>query len=182
EMGSKSVVMAYMADKLGEQAQGVSVAADGYEFIFRDTDFFVAGTAVPRPEFVQMMDRIKSVTMGLEDATVNIQSMLFNQSVAGSDPRLADEVVRKRLSILQNRVQSFLDAPTTDVTGVPLLQSSKNWIEGQGTRPNGIIKFTIRQKETRSDGTKYRKLDKIFDRERSLDMKEYRDYLERSTR
>ena len=179
EMGSQKVVAAYMADKLGDLAEGVSVAADGYEFIFRDTEFFVEGTDVPRPEFAKTAKKVGAVVAGLEDATVEIQSMLFFESVANSSPELARTVAARRLAILDSTLRGFMDAPSNAISGVPLVQPSRNWVDGQGPRPRGLIKFTIRQKEFRTDGTKYRKLDRLFNDGKDLDMKAYREYLQR---
>jgi chemotaxis protein MotB len=162
EMGSAKVVAAYMADQLGDTAKNFEVTPDGFEFDIIDRDLFVAGTAMPTPGFVDIMDKIKAITTGLEDADVTIFSMLFNQSVRGSDSNLAKNVAFERLDLVKNRIEAGLENATVEVKGTIRVENKKDFIEGQSARPPGIIRIKIQQKETRSDGKPWRKLETVF--------------------
>ncbi len=162
EMGSQKVVAAYMADKLGDLASSVNISADGLEFLIYDYELFTPGTAATKPNFFVTQSRIKAITAGLEDSVIEIQSMLFYESVAGSDPTLAKDTASRRLQALESMIRASTDSPSNDIYGATLVKSHKDWVEGRGQRPNGLIKIVIRQKEYRSDGQKYRPLQQLF--------------------
>ena len=162
DMGSQKVVAAYLADQLQDIAKNVQISPDGFEFLIPDYELFEPGTAQPKPEFIAAMDKIKAVTVGLEDSTVTVSSLLFHQSVSGSNPDLAKTVSSERLDLVQKKIEASLEHPTVDVTGRSQVEEKKGFVEGQSQRPPGMIKLEIRQKETKADGHKPRKLDTVF--------------------
>lgn len=176
DFGSQKVVAAFMADKMGDIAKNFSVSPEGVEFDLIDTELFVAGSATPIENFVTVMERVKSVTTGLSDATIRVDSRLFNQSVPGSKPDDANKVARERLDLIRTKVQGSLEHSTVDFNGNIDVQDKKGFVEGQSRRPNGMIHFKIRQKELKSDGTKSRKLETIFGNANS-DMNVYESFV-----
>jgi chemotaxis protein MotB len=162
DMGSEKVVMAYLADSLKEMAHNVKVHPDGLEFFLLDTDFFEAGSATPNPQFIQNMERVKSLTTGLEDGKLELTSFLFNQSVVGSQPELAHKVASERLDLMKAKIDSSLEHSSIDVKGKTSVEDKKDWVEGQAKRPNGLIYVRILQKEVKSNGNKPRKIETLF--------------------
>ena len=162
DMGSTKVVAAYMADQMQDLARNVNIDADGFEFIIPDYQLFIPGTAIPKPEFIAATDKLKALTTGLEDADVIVSSYIFNQSVTGSNPELANKVSSERLDLVQNKIQASLEHNTVSVTGDARVSDKKGFIEGQSERPPGMIKIQIKQKPVKSDGSKPRKLDSMF--------------------
>lgn len=162
EMGSAKVIAAYMADQLQDMATNVKIDADGFEFIIPDYQLFIPGTAMPKPEFVAAMDKLKAITTGLEDADLKVTSMLFNQSVSGSGEEYARKVSSERLDLVQNKIKAGLESTSTNVEGEILVSDKKGFIEGQSERPPGMIKIEIRQKPLKANGSKPRKIDNMF--------------------
>lgn len=162
DMGSEKVIAAYLADNLKELAHQVKIHPDGLEFILKDSDFFEPGTATPNPEFTKNMEKLKGITTGIEDGRLEITSMLFNQSVAGSNAELANKVASERLDLVSNKLKASFESASVDVSGKVNTEDKKDWIEGQSRRPPGLFYLRIMQKEVRSDGKKPRKIETLF--------------------
>ena len=165
DFGSQKVVAAFMADKLQDLISGkksLEIGSDHIEFDILDDKFFISGTALPNPSFVTNMDRIKSVTEGLEDSEIEVEVRLFNQSVEGSNADLAKKVAMERLDLVRNKIQASLENASVDLKGSTLVTGKKGFIEGQKQRPPGILHFSIKQKAQKEDGTKPRKLETVF--------------------
>lgn len=176
DMGSQKVVAAYLADQLQDVAKGVSISPDGYEFVIPDFELFEPGTAIPNKQFISVMDRLKAVTTGLEDSNVIVSSLLFNESVSGSNAELARKVASERLDLVQKKIQASLEHNTVSVSGGTKVEEKKGFIEGQSQRPPGLIKIEVKQKETKSDGSKPRKLDSVFGA-KNVDMSVYDNFV-----
>lgn len=165
DMGSQKVVMAFMADKLEDLISGqksLQIGSDTLEFDILDDKFFVPGTALPNGNFVTNMERLKAVTVGLEDSVVDIEIRLFNESVEGSNAEFAEKIARERLDLVKNKIQAGLENPSVDVNGFVQVVPKKGFIEGQSKRPLGLVHFKIKQKEKRSDGRDPRKLEVLY--------------------
>lgn len=162
DFGSQKVVAAYMADKIGDAAKNVSITPDGLEFDIMDHEMFIPGTATPNEGFVRIMTQMKSVTEGLADSAVGIESRLWNESVPGSDPSTAKNVALERLDLIRTKVQSTFENASNEIQGSTNVQTKKGFVEGQGTRPHGMINFRIRQKPQRADGKPTKKLEVLF--------------------
>jgi chemotaxis protein MotB len=176
DMGSAKVVSAFLADQLQDLAAGVSVQPDGFEFIIVDTHLFEPGTALPKAEFVAVLDKLKAVTTGLEDTNITVSSLLFHESVAGSDPDVAEKVASERLDLVKNKIAAGLESPSNTVFGKADVTEKKGFVEGQSQRPPGMIKLQIKQKEIKADGSKPRKLETLFG-SASSDMSEYDNFV-----
>jgi chemotaxis protein MotB len=176
DMGSEKVVMAYMADSMKEMARNVKIHPDGLEFFLLDTDFFEPGTATPTAQFVQNMEKVKSLTSGLEDGKLDLTSFLFNQSVVGSEPELARKVASARLDLMKAKIESSLEHSSIDVKGKISVEDKKDWVEGQAKRPNGLVYVRVLQKEIKSNGQKPRKIETLFGNQ-STDMSVYDNFV-----
>lgn len=165
DFGSQKAVAAFMADKMQDLIQGkrnLDIGSDHIEFDILDDKFFLPGTAIPNQGFVVNMDRLKSITEGLEDSEIIIESRLFHQSVEGSNAELAKKVAMERLDLVRNKIQAGIEHPSVDVRGSFATTPKKGFIEGQSQRPPGLIHFEIKQKELKADGSKTRKMDTVF--------------------
>jgi len=162
DFGSQKVVGAFMADKMGDIAKNFQAGPEGFQFDIVDLELFVAGTATPIENFVTVMERLKAVTTGLSDSEVSIASSLFNQSVAGSSPDLANKVAQERLDLIVRKVEGSLEHASVSVFGRTEVLEKTGYVEGQSRRPPGLIRFSIRQKELKADGTKPRKMEVLF--------------------
>lgn len=170
DMGSARVVAAYMADKLKDVAKNVEVTQDGFEFDIPDSLLFERGTSVPNPNFVNVMDKVRQVTIGLEEADAKIVSGLFVQSVPDESEITAKRVASERLDLVRNKVQASFEHTTVDLKGAISVKEKKGEID-----PNklmGFIRISIKQKPVRSDGKPVRKLETLFGSGK-VDMKEY---------
>jgi len=176
DMGSQKVVAAYMADQLQDVAKGVQISPDGFEFVIPDFEIFEPGTANPNQHFISVMDRLKAITVGLEDSTINVSSLLFNQSVTGSSSETAKKVASERLDLVQKKIEASLEHNTTSVTGGTKVEDKKGFVEGQSQRPPGFIKIEVKQKEVKADGSKPRKLDTMFGKA-NADMSVYDNFV-----
>lgn len=181
DSGSQKVVAAYLADQMGDFAKNVQVTPDGFEFDLVDSELFVPGTATPNANFVDVMEKMKGITVGLEDATVSVVSMLFNQSVASSNPEKAKQVASERADILEKKIQSGLEHSTVDVVGSIKVDDKKGFVEGQSARPPGLIRLRIKQKEVKANGQKPRKLETVFGKSTSSDMNVYDNFVKQAT-
>lgn len=180
DFGSQKVVAAFMADKMGDLAKNFSISSDGIEFDIVDSELFLPGTAMPNEQYINVMERLKTVTTGLEDSVLKIESRLFNQSVQGSSEELAKYVASERLDLIEKRIQASFEHPSNEMIGQINVQEKKGFIEGQSQRPTGMIHISIRQKPTKADGTPQRKLDKLFGASTS-DMNVYDNFVKQVT-
>lgn len=162
DMGSQKIVAAYMADQMQDVAKSVEVTPDGFEFLIPDYELFEPGTANPHQQFVAIMEKLKAITTGLEDANVKVSSYLFNQSVVGSNNDLAKRVATERLDLVQKKIEASLEHTSVTVAGITRVEDKRGFVEGQGQRPPGMIKIEVKQKEVKSNGQKPRKLNSIY--------------------
>lgn len=162
DFGSQKVVAAYMADKVGDVAKNMTISPDGVEFDIPDFQLFKPGTAQPNDNFIAVLGQLQTVTQGLADSTLMIDSRLFNESVAGSEVDLAKKVAVERLDLIRTKLAATMENPSNTIEGSTNVQAKKGFIEGQSERPSGMIHVRVRQKEVKSDGQKPRKLDRLF--------------------
>lgn len=158
DMGSEKVVAAYMADKMTDIAKNVEISQDGFDFDIPDTYLFERGTSQPKVSFVDVMDKLTSVTAGLKDAEIKITSALFIQLVADQTAKTADKVALERLALITNKVNASFDSNTNTVIGATNIKDKKG--DYDSDRLMGFVRVSIRQKEI--DGKKRRKLESLF--------------------
>lgn len=165
DFGSQKTVAAFMADKLSDMVVGkknVEISSDKVDFDILDDKFFLPGTATPNAQFLTNLDRLKSITEGLEDSILMIDVRLFYQSVEGSNAELAKKVAVERLELIRNKLHAGLEHSTVEVKGTTTVAGKKGFIDGQTQRPPGLVHFEIKQKEAKEDGRKPRKLEGSF--------------------
>jgi chemotaxis protein MotB len=160
DSGSAKVVTAYLADQMNDFAKNVQVTQDGFDFDIPDTVLFERGTSVPIKTFIEVMDKIKGVTTGLQDAEIKLTSGLFVQAVPGANAALATKVSAERLDLVKNKVQAGLEYNTVTIKSFSSVKEKRGEIDPQ--KLIGFIKVSIRQKDTTASGKKPRKLETMF--------------------
>lgn len=159
DMGSEKVVAAYMADRMTDIAKNVEISQDGFDFDIPDVYLFERGTSQPKVNFVDVMDKLTSITAGLKDAEIKITSALFIQLVADQTAKTADKVALERLALITNKVNASFDGTTNTVIGATNIKDKKG--DYDPDRLMGFVRVSIRQKEL-TDGRKRRKLETLF--------------------
>ncbi len=178
DMGSAKVVTSYVADKMTDVARNVSITQEGFEFDIPDVVLFERGTVSPTSEFVTIMDRVQTLTIGLEDAEISVVSNMFIQTVAGANSGLANRVASERSDIITKRIQSTLEHTSVSVNGSINVKDKKG--EADPAKLIGLIHIRIKQKEFKSDGKAQRKLDTLFGQTRA-DMSVYDNFVQQAT-
>ncbi len=144
DMGSEKVVAAFMADKLSDKAKNITISNDGFEFDIPDIYLFERGSAKPKIQFVELMDRLTAVTGGLDEADIKITSALFIQLVADQTKRTAELIARERLELVKNKIASSFERPSNAVAGDTNVRDKKG--EFNPDKLIGFIRISIRQK------------------------------------
>ncbi len=178
DMGSAKVVTSYVADKMTDVARNVSITQEGFEFDIPDVVLFERGTVSPTSEFVTIMDRVQTLTIGLEDAEISVVSNMFIQTVAGANSGLANRVASERSDIITKRIQSTLEHTSVSVNGSINVKDKKG--EADPAKLIGLIHIRIKQKEFKSDGKAQRKLETLFGQTRA-DMSVYDNFVQQAT-
>lgn len=158
-MGSKNIMLAELADQLGDFASGADVSSDEMVFELPERHLFQGSTGQPGPQFVDIMERVRGLTTGLEDANIFIDSIVYRDSLV-KDAETPRKVAEMRLDLVVSQIQATLEHPSADVFGKAEAFRGER---GQDGRPKeGFIRFRIKQKDIKSDGTKPRKMGELF--------------------
>ncbi|HVK62816.1 MAG TPA: flagellar motor protein MotB [Bdellovibrionales bacterium] len=152
-LGTKKIVMAYMAEQLGNMASDVNVTADKVVFEIPDNLLFDRGTPDPIGQFVKVMERVKGVTAGLEDSNIYITSVVFRESVPGGSMVTASNVSEQRLDLIRDKVLGALESDSVAVVAKANARNDDRPVK-QRQGSGGFIRFEIRQKTTKPDGSK----------------------------
>jgi chemotaxis protein MotB len=170
-MGMKKVVQAHLASQLGEIATNVNVTPDSIVFEIPDIYLFKTGTTMPSAQFVAVMDKVKGITTGLQDADVQITSLVYDDSVYGGDPKVARNVAEERLAIVELQIKGSLEHETVGVSGSAVSGRGENQAGG------GHFKIEIRQRPETKSGKPPRSLqDGVFGGA-SREQSSYNDYV-----
>jgi chemotaxis protein MotB len=160
DVGSKNMVLAMVADSLGEFGSNVEVNSDELVFEIPEKYLFKDGTAEPGGQFATIMDRVKTLTAGLEDSVVYIDSVVYDSAMKDHRVESARRVSDQRLDLVTKRVQSTLEHASAEVFG--RATGEKAIRDADGKPVAGLVRFRVKQKELKSDGSKPRKLQELF--------------------
>ena len=175
DMGSAKVVAAFMADKMTDTAKNVVISQDGFNFDIPDTYLFERGTSTPNKKFVEVIERLKQVTSGLQDADVKLTSALFIQAVAERTETAAKKIAFERLELVQNKVKASFEHTSNSVKGTITVKDKKGEIEPD--KLIGFIRIAITQKPNDDPKKPRRKLETLFGRSDSKDI--YNNFAEK---
>ncbi len=160
-MGSKKIVMHHIADQLSDVAGSVEISGNTIEFEIEDKHLFLPGTARPNTKFVEIMDKVKKLTAGLEDSNIYLNSILYIQSVEGQQKNKAKNVAEERLDLISKKIEVGLEHERVDLLGKTTVEDYPKPLP-HGQRPSGKIKIKITQKSFTKDGEVQRSLDEAF--------------------
>ena len=160
DMGSAKVVAAFMADKMTDTAKNVTISQDGFNFDIPDTYLFERGTSTPNKKFVEVLERLKQVTSGLQEADIKLTSALFIQAVPDQKEATAKKVAQERLDLVLNKVKASFENTTNAIKGTLSIVDKKGEIEPD--KLIGFIRVTITQKPNDDPKKSRRKLDTLF--------------------
>tara|TARA_B110001454_G_scaffold219111_1_gene250062 strand:- start:72512 stop:73453 length:942 start_codon:yes stop_codon:yes gene_type:complete len=160
DMGSASVVAGFLADSLAEDAQNVKIDQTGFEFDLPETILFAKGSAEPGTRFIEVMDKIKGVTTGLEDAKIELKSVVTTGTLTDSQEKNAMDVAQARLDLVSNKVKAGLESTTVDINGGTSVVNTKG--DPAAEKKIGFVRISIKQKDLKSNGQPQRKLESAF--------------------
>ncbi len=178
DMGSAKVVASFMADKMTDTAKNVNISQDGFNFDIPDTYLFERGTSTPSKKFVEVLERLKQITSGLQDAEVKLTSAMFIQAVPEKTEKAAKKVAQERLELVQNKVKSSFEHTTNTVRSGVSLKDKKGEIEPD--KLIGFIRISISQKASDNAKKPRRKLETLFGKSDSKDI--YDNFAEQVTK
>jgi len=159
QMGTENIAKAALTEQLGDFATDMTVNGDTIQVELPERVLFKTGTADPLGKFADVMAKVQAVTSGLEDANVYVDSDVFTNTVVGVEAA-AKMVAEKRLDMVLSQIDAKLEHKTVELHGRGRAMAPERLSDG---RPKeGYIKITIKQKEQLSDGSKPRKLGRIF--------------------
>lgn len=156
-MGSKNIVIQHLADQLGDVASNVKVNSDEIIIEIPDRVLFKQGTANTSARFIPVMEKVRQITTGLEDAVIYIDSVVDPATFNGSRSE-AERLGEKRLDLVSGKIESALEHPSVELMGRTVIDPKKE----RGEKPEGSILIKVKQKDQTSTGRKPRKLDQVF--------------------
>ena len=170
KMGMKKVVMAYMAEQLGDTADNVQVSPTTVQFEIKDILLFEKGSSKIATTFTSTMEKIKSIVIGIEDANLSIVSQIYVESVKGEDVGLAKNVATERYDIISKKIKASVSHDSLDVLQGRIRAEHDPRKSYEPHDSGGSIKFEVKQKTVLSDGTKAKPfVDDIFGKSQSDD-------------
>lgn len=176
--GLKKVVIQHLANQLGEVADNVKVNSDAIEFDIPDSVLFEKGTANTSAQYAMVMDKLKKITVGLEDSTVEVTSQLSYQGVPNANPSTAKNVAEARVDIIGKEIETSFESKTMDL--MRKVVTGSNAQKGpDGEAIGGKIKIKIKQKQELPSGKVPRKLENVFGDSTSSDEDVYQQFVNR---
>lgn len=167
DMGSSKVVAAFMADKLTDVAKNVNISKESLDFDIPDHLIFEKGSAKPKAEFIQIMERLTGVTSGLKEAEIKITSALFIQAVLEKNQAAAEKVAQLRLDLVKNKVAASFEHATNKVSAQINVKDKKGEFDPE--KLVGFIHIRIQPKETKPVDTGAKNSFKANDQDQSYE-------------
>lgn len=117
EFGEDKIALSYLEDAIGKDSEKMEVNSSEIKFVIPDNKLFKTGTSEVTSDFINIMNRVKKVVSGLDEATVNIVSELYFEGVLEAKPELAKTIATARLDLIQMKVKASMEHESTDVNG-----------------------------------------------------------------
>ncbi len=152
DFNSGKVISAFVMDQLQEYIQNMEVTPDGFQFDIPDRYLFEQGTAQPKPTFIVIMEKLATITTGLEDSELRIQSMMLVSQVPDQQPRTAVKVASTRADLIKAKIKASLEHNSVSISGSVDVKNAKNAYEREN--PQGFVRISVTQKSVKSNGKK----------------------------
>ncbi len=176
DSGSQKVVTAYVADQLKELAKNFNVSQNAFEFDIPDYELFVPGSSRPVPQFLEVLEKIKAVTNGLDDADVSVTSMMFIQTMQDQKKSSAYKTSDERADLIAQKLKSGFEHPGVGITSSSIVKDKKG--EGDAAKLVGLVRFRIQQRDLKTDGKKTRSLERFGKSNQSANI--YDDFVQKA--
>lgn len=160
DMGSASVIAGFLADSLAEDAQNVKIDPNGFDFDIPENILFSKGSAQPSARFIEIMDKVKGITTGLEDAKIDLKSVVTTGTLPDLQEKNALNIAQERLDLVSNKVKAGLESTTVDINGATSVVNTKG--DPAAENKIGFVRISIKQKELKSNGQAPRKIETAF--------------------
>ncbi|MCB0341377.1 MAG: chemotaxis protein MotB [Pseudobdellovibrionaceae bacterium] len=164
-MGTKKIALHFMAEQMGDfgvDVSNINIGEDQIVFDIPARLLFLEGTGRPSSQFVDVMERVKGITTGLEDVDVYVDSEVYFDSGRDENLGSARNMAQQRLDLVVAKVRSTLENTSVDVYGKPKPVEFVQGAGAGGKDPEDMLRFRIQQKPFKSDGSKTRKLGEVF--------------------
>lgn len=152
DFNSSRVISAFVMDQLQEYIQNMEVTSEGFQFDIPDRYLFDQGTAQPKPTFIPVMEKLATITTGLEDADIKIVTMMLVSQVPDLQPRTAVKIASLRTDVVKAKIKANLEHNTVGVQGSVDVKNAKTAYEREN--PQGFVRFMVSQKPVKANGKK----------------------------
>lgn len=178
KMGSQNIVKAALLEQLGDYASELQVSGDSIEIEIPEKYLFQSGSAEPSGKFHEVIGRLQKIIVGLEDSDIYIDSKVYLNTIRNQDRTAANHVAEKRLDLVVSQIDAKLEHSSVELHGRKMVEPAVRAPDG---RPKeGMIHIRIKQKDELPDGSKPRKLEKIFGKDDSS-MDVYNNFVNKLT-
>lgn len=162
-MGMKKVIMAYMAEELGDIAKNVEVHPDTVTFEIKDEYLFGKGSAKLAPTFTNNIERVKNIIVGIEEAEVTVTSQIYVESVPSADVNQAKNIATERYDIISKHIKDSKMHDSVEIKNGRIRAEHDPRKDTARQPGGGSIKFEIKQKSILPDGKPPKPLtDEVF--------------------
>ncbi len=156
-MGNQEIILHQIAEDIGLLAKNVSINEDQVDFEIYDYMLFQIGGAQISSQFSDVMEKIRKLTVGIEDSIITIDSEIYVETVPGKSIEAADRVALQRAYILKKYLETVIKHPSVTI------KVEKNVKKADVLPPSGMpagsILFSIKQKSRLTDGKAPRKIE-----------------------
>ncbi|MFN7905182.1 MAG: flagellar motor protein MotB [Pseudobdellovibrionaceae bacterium] len=152
DFNSSKVISAFVMDQLQEYIENMEVTSDGFSFEIPDRFLFEQGTSKPKPTFIPIMEKLSTITTGLEDSDLKVMAVMLVSQVPDMQPRTAVKVASTRTDLIKAKVKASLESNSVSVAGAVDVKNPKNSFEREN--PQGFVRITVTQKQVKSNGQK----------------------------
>jgi chemotaxis protein MotB len=153
EFGLDKVALSYITEKVGKEAVNIEVVRNELHFSIPDYILFKKGSANTSIDFIEVMEKVKQITMGLKDSEIQITSQLFLDGVLDSNQELATSIATQRLDLIKMKVQSSLEHDSTRTLGKVETRERKDKTQAN-PKVTGFIQFHIVPKDSSTPDAK----------------------------
>lgn len=150
-MGNQEIIVNQIAADIGMLAKNVNIQQDSVHFEIYDYMLFQVGEAKVSGQFVEVMEKIRKLSRGLEDAVLTIDSEIFVETVPSKKIEDAERVALQRAYILKKYLESAIESETVDIEIKTNVRKAE--VLPPSGKPAGSILFSMQQKSTLSDGS-----------------------------
>ncbi len=163
KMGSQNIVKAAILEQLGDYTSELEVSGDTIELEIPEKFLFQSGSAEASGKFHEVIGRLQQITAGLEDSHIYVDSKVMLNTIRNQDRGAANKIADKRLDMVISQIGAKLEHTSVELHGKGLVEPAGRRQDG---RPlEGAIHIRIKQKDELPDGSKPRKLQKLFGRD-----------------